>query len=137
MEALTGTYLSNCPPDRDELGNHTWALLHTLGAYFPKEPSLQHQSYANILMLSLSKLYPCEICAEDFERFVQENPPNTSSRESFSLWICELHNHVNEKLGKSVLPCTIKDLDIRWKTGEGECAIVDPNKSREVLRNSE
>ena len=89
--------LKECPVDRDELGRHTWALLHTLGAYFPDEPSLAQQSHASVLLLSLSLLYPCSICADDFAAFVNDHPPDTSSRKALSLWLCRLHNSVNNK----------------------------------------
>jgi mitochondrial FAD-linked sulfhydryl oxidase len=113
-----------CPVDREELGNHTWALLHTLSAYYPEEPSLQQQSYASVLVLALSKLYPCHICAADFEQFVAEHPPDTISRENFSLWICDLHNSVNKKLNKPLQSCSIETLDTRWRTGKPECFLV-------------
>ena len=32
-------------------------------------------------------------------------------------WCCELHNEVNEILGKPLFPCNIKELDDRWTTG--------------------
>jgi hypothetical protein len=37
------------------------------------------------------------------------------------MWCCEFHNHVNIKLGKPVFPCSVAELDLRWKDGRDEC----------------
>lgn len=37
------------------------------------------------------------------------------------LWLCELHNEVNGKLGVASFPCDISALDKRWKIGESHC----------------
>ena len=118
---------NGCPVNKDELGHHTWAMLHTLGAYFPNEPTVEQQSYASVLLLTLSKLYPCLVCAADFEAYVEEHPPSTRSREALSVWICGLHNNVNEKLGKPLMSCKIGTLDERWRYGTPACraSIVD------------
>jgi len=112
---------SECPVDREELGFQTWSLLHTLAAYFPENPSAAEQSYAHMLLVSLARLYPCHICAEDFQTFVANRPPKTDSREEFVLWTCELHNSVNSKLGKSLHPCSMKKLEERWRIGTRAC----------------
>ena len=121
-EAMPNSKIRNeCPVDKDELGFNTWTMLHTLSAYFPDEPTVEQQSYASVLLLTLSKLYPCSICAADFEIYVAEKPPDTTSREALSLWMCRLHNSVNQKLGKPLTPCKISTLDERWRYGSPGC----------------
>ena len=46
---------------------------------------------------------------------------DTSSREALSLWFCEFHNSVNEKLGKEKFECT--NVLERWRYGwkDGSC----------------
>jgi FAD-linked sulfhydryl oxidase len=114
-----------CPVDREELGKGTWDLLHTLAAYYPETPSPSQESYASVLISSLSQLYPCHICAEDFQVYVQENPPDTASRERLMIWVCKLHNSVNAKLGKPERDCDMKYLDERWKFGSKLCRRSD------------
>ncbi|CAN0405199.1 unnamed protein product, partial [Hapterophycus canaliculatus] len=43
------------------------------------------------------------------------------SRLALSLWACQQHNLVNEKIGKPTFQCTLPALDERWKTGKKSC----------------
>lgn len=71
-----------------------------------------------MLIQALPVLYPCGPCAEDFGEDVRVNPPNVSSREGLSRWLCERHNEVNMKLGKDNFDCA--KTDERWKDGPGD-----------------
>jgi len=86
-----------CPPDRDELGLHTWTLvsraapdearaadaltsfpllqLHATAANYPEQPSPAHRTAAMALMSSLARLYPCSDCREDFVQTIAASPP--------------------------------------------------------------
>jgi len=68
-----------------------------------------------------SKLYPCWVCAEDFQRYIKEQRPRVSSREEVGRWMCEAHNAVNVKLGKERFDC--RRWEERWRTGwrDGRC----------------
>ena len=44
-----------CPPDRMELGNRSWSLLHSVAAYFPSQPTLQQQEDARNFMHLFSR----------------------------------------------------------------------------------
>ena len=110
-----------CPPDRDELGRNTWALLHSAAAHYPDAPAEAERAHARAFVHALGALYPCSWCANDFREAVEESPPPLHSREGFSVWMCEMHNRVNEKLGKPLWPCDIASLDLRWRRGGPEC----------------
>lgn len=114
---------SSCPPDKDALGRATWTFLHTTAAYYPTNPSPQHQSHMRGLLSSIPQLYPCTWCADDFGKDLAANPPDVSSRTALSRWLCERHNEVNTKLGKEKFECTWEKLDARWKDGpkDGSC----------------
>jgi FAD-linked sulfhydryl oxidase len=113
----------DCPADTAALGRSTWTFLHTTAAYYPLTPSAHQQQQMNNLLSSLSTLYPCVTCAEDFQEKVKENPPDVSGRYGLSRWLCERHNEVNEKLGKERYGCDWSNLDRRWKGGpeDGSC----------------
>ena len=110
-----------CPPDREELGRHSWTLLHTLAAYFPTQPTADQSNAALGFIRAVAMLYPCRHCAEDFARGIEEHPPKASSREELSVWVCEAHNRVNTLLGKPLYPCTLSKLDARWRSGGPDC----------------
>lgn len=39
----------------------------------------------------------------------------TESRTDLCMWLCDQHNRVNQKLGKTLFECNMKNLDERWR----------------------
>ena len=112
---------SACPLNRAELGRAAWAYLHTLAAYYPLQPSVQQQSDMRRLMVLMMSQYPCLYCRDRSMEEVERNAPRVTSRGALSEWVCELHNEVNERLGKPSFDC--RRVDERWRTGpsDGSC----------------
>lgn len=112
---------SPCPLMRDDLGRASWSLLHTMAAYYPREPKKEEQQTMNEFIDSFSKLFPCPECRSDFQEEIVKSPPDVSSRLTISTWMCEQHNIVNRKLGKPEFDC--KQVLERWKDGpkDGSC----------------
>eukprot|EP00307_Rebecca_sp_RCC1486_P012739 CAMPEP_0119413466 /NCGR_PEP_ID=MMETSP1335-20130426/5547_1 /TAXON_ID=259385 /ORGANISM="Chrysoculter rhomboideus, Strain RCC1486" /LENGTH=174 /DNA_ID=CAMNT_0007438263 /DNA_START=17 /DNA_END=541 /DNA_ORIENTATION=- len=122
-----------CPPDREELGRHSWTLLHTIAAYYPDTPSETDKSWALSLVRALPHLYPCKECAHDMGKALEAEPPRVSSRRDFSLWMCEFHNRVNEQIGKPTFKCDLKTLDEAWRVGTPECRAALENSGGGVM----
>ncbi|KAI0076603.1 FAD-dependent thiol oxidase [Panus rudis PR-1116 ss-1] len=112
-----------CPPDVEILGRSTWTFLHTTAAYYPEKPTPNQRANMLTLIRSLPVLYPCTHCASHLGETMKAHPPDVSGRLGLSRWFCEVHNEVNERLGKKKFPCTIEKLDERWKDGpaDGSC----------------
>jgi len=110
-----------CPLDKEELGRATWSVIHTVAAHYPEDPTPQDKEAARQFISSLSLLYPCPICAPDFRAHVLAHPPDVESRSAFIVWCCRLHNQVNDKLGKDMMPCEVGYLDERWRNGKRGC----------------
>uniref|UniRef100_A0A0K2VIZ0 Sulfhydryl oxidase n=1 Tax=Lepeophtheirus salmonis TaxID=72036 RepID=A0A0K2VIZ0_LEPSM len=78
-----------CPPDKTELGQSTWTLLHTTSVNLPEKSPLDNDTKSHLghLLTSLSNLYPCEYCAQDFRLDLKQNPPkfNTGNATMYRL----------------------------------------------------
>uniref|UniRef100_A0A7S1BI24 Sulfhydryl oxidase n=1 Tax=Corethron hystrix TaxID=216773 RepID=A0A7S1BI24_9STRA len=95
--------------------------LHTTAAYYPIAPSTTEQYAATAFMRSISRLYPCAWCRDDFHQALKQNPVKAESREALCKWVCEQHNLINEKLGKEQFSCDMENLDRRWRGGDPRC----------------
>lgn len=111
----------DCPLFVDELGRSSWNLLHTMAAKVPDKPNEEQQKDVKEFMRLFSLYYPCEFCAVDLQKDLQKLPPDVSSQEAFSKWMCQLHNMVNKKLGKQEFDCNL--VQQRWRDGwnDGRC----------------
>ncbi|SCU80512.1 LAMI_0B02718g1_1 [Lachancea mirantina] len=99
-------YAKEDPPDVEQLGRSSWSLLHSIAAAYPVSPNDKQRSEMKQFMTLFSHVYPCWWCAKDFEDFIKKNSPKVGSRDELGLWMCEAHNEVNEKLGKSKFDCS-------------------------------
>ncbi|KAK4099931.1 hypothetical protein N658DRAFT_508317 [Parathielavia hyrcaniae] len=111
----------DCPPDVETLGRSTWTLLHSIAATYPPAPTPSEQSDLRSFMRLFSRLYPCWVCAEDFQAYMRKRDVRAGSRDEFGNWLCEAHNEVNRKLGKPTFDCA--KWEERWRTGwrDGSC----------------
>lgn len=110
-----------CPPDSGQLGRAGWTFLHTMAAYYPDNPTTTQQSEMKGFLTGLSKFYPCHYCADHLQEEMKVRPPPVQSRTLLSRWFCDVHNEVNERLGKPKFDCD--KVDERWRDGpaDGSC----------------
>ncbi|TNV71919.1 hypothetical protein FGO68_gene7882 [Halteria grandinella] len=104
------------PLNAIELGRSTWPLLHRLSLSYPQQPTEKDKEKAITLIQTFSKLYPCKICANDFQGELKKSPPALESREKFAIWMCEQHNIVNRKLGKPEFKCIMRRIELTHGT---------------------
>ncbi|KAJ3271335.1 hypothetical protein HDV01_006840 [Terramyces sp. JEL0728] len=108
-----------CPLDKTTLGNYTWGFLHTMAAYYPQTPSKSDQQIMKNFITGLSRFYPCSYCAEHLQKEIVTNPPDVKNNYTLSMWFCNVHNEVNERLGKPTFDCS--RVFERWKDGNKNC----------------
>lgn len=110
-----------CPPDTAELGKATWTFLHSVAAYYPKRPTPRQQDLMRGMMEGLAEFYPCEVCREHLREQVKATPPRVETALDLNVWLCGLHNEVNEMLGKPPFDCS--RVAERWRDGpaDGSC----------------
>jgi FAD-linked sulfhydryl oxidase len=105
----------------EQLGRSSWTLLHSIAATYPPQPTPAEQADVARFMGLFARLYPCWVCAEDFQRYLERQPVRTGGRDELGTWLCEAHNEVNRKLNKPVFDCS--RWQERWRTGwkDGSC----------------
>ncbi|KAI0262251.1 ERV/ALR sulfhydryl oxidase domain-containing protein [Gloeopeniophorella convolvens] len=104
------------------LGRATWKLLHTMTLRYPEAPTEDEREALKSYFYLTSRLYPCGECAVEFQQLLALYPPQTSSRRSASLWLCHVHNLVNERLKKPDFDCA--HLDEEYDCGCGDDGIA-------------
>ena len=83
-------------------GPPCWAMMHSLAA---SVDASSRDAFCRFLH-GLSALLPCPECKQHFQDFLAEHPPETTvrDRESASRYCFDLHNRVNDSLGKPQAP---------------------------------
>ncbi|KAL1712483.1 ERV/ALR sulfhydryl oxidase domain-containing protein [Schizophyllum commune] len=112
-----------------ELGRATWKLLHTITLRFPENPTPDEQEALRSYFHVFSRLYPCGECATEFQQLLKKFPPQTSSRRSASLWLCDVHNTVNKRLRKPEFDCAHLDETYDCGCGDDPVTPTDPVKA--------
>jgi len=101
-----------------ELGRAAWRVLHLMTLRYPDNPTPDDRQALKSYFHLFSRLYPCGECAAEFQALLKQYPPQTSSRKAASLWLCHVHNQVNERLGKPEFDCLT--LDATYDCGCGD-----------------
>ena len=63
----TQAVLGDKPLNAGELGKSAWPLLHRMTLSYPEEPTPEQKKKAVNMIKAFAKLYPCKICATDFQ----------------------------------------------------------------------
>eukprot|EP00742_Colponemidia_sp_Colp-10_P005449 GILJ01005823.1.p1 GENE.GILJ01005823.1~~GILJ01005823.1.p1 ORF type:complete len:192 (+),score=11.30 GILJ01005823.1:46-576(+) len=119
MQSLLQADEDELPPKKEEIGRAAWSTMHAFAAHFPIEPTSEHSQAAIQFVALIGELFPCKKCSAHFKELIEKMPVKAGSRDELSRWLCEAHNHVNERLHKRVFNCT-KAVE-RWG-GECGCA---------------
>ena len=79
-----------------------WHTIHIVALGYPTNPTYGHKKAAKEFYESLAFLIPCPVCREHYEKHLQKNPltPHLDRRDDLFRWTVNLHNEVNESLGK-------------------------------------
>lgn len=80
-------------------------------ARYPEKPTPDQRKMLVTFFNMFGFLYPCGECAEHFRELMEKYPPQTSSRDAASSWLCAAHNKVNVRLGKEIFDCSKLDYD--------------------------
>jgi hypothetical protein len=99
----SSVYMVERPPDKRELGRATWTAFHTLAANFPEKPTDDDRKHAEAFVRSLTRLYPCKLCRDHFDRFVSVTPPEWVQYHR-SCYCCRGERQHQRRLCAATLP---------------------------------
>lgn len=84
-------------------GPALWHSIHTVSFNYPVHPTEKDKREYRKWILGLVHVLPCRYCRENLKKNMKELPltmERMKSRETFSRYIYELHEHVNTMLNK-------------------------------------
>ena len=84
-------------------GPAAWHLLHTISFNYPINPTEENKKYYKEFIESLTNVLPCKYCRMNLKTNLKQLPLTMSvmkNRESFSMYVYELHELVNKMLHK-------------------------------------
>ncbi|CAA9986301.1 FAD-linked sulfhydryl oxidase ERV1, putative [Plasmodium knowlesi strain H] len=93
------------PPDREEIGRASWLVLHTMSANYPTNPTEEDKKKHFHFFHAFANLYPCYICKLDLLEHLKSYKINCEGRTEMATFMFNLHNKVNEDIGKALFPC--------------------------------
>lgn len=106
-------------------GPSLWHYLHTMSFNYPVEPTQEQKHQYCEFMLSLVNVLPCRYCRENLKKTYKKLPltmAHMKSRETFSRYVYELHEHINRMLGKrsGLTYCDVRE---RYEHFRARCVI--------------
>ena len=90
---------------KQEIGRHTWALLHSMAAAYPLDPTEKDKKLITQFMFGLAHNFPCKICGNHLMKLLNKKGVKNNSREELVQYMCDIHNIVNKVLNKEQFDC--------------------------------
>ena len=84
-------------------GPSLWHSLHAISFNYPNNPTKMQKKQHRNFILNLRYVLPCKYCRINFKENLKCLPlrmKEMKSRETFSKYIYDLHEHINKMLGK-------------------------------------
>ena len=82
--------------------------MHIVSWTFPESPTSTQKQKAFDFIRALADVVPCERCRSDWVQYLQKKlpdprSPHLNSRATFTAFLVDGHNYVNQKLGKRIV----------------------------------
>jgi hypothetical protein len=83
-------------------GKYVWTSIHIIALGYPDDPTEEEKENYKRFYNDFWKVIPCNSCADNYKKHLQELPINDHLKDSASLfkWTVDLHNIVNKELGQ-------------------------------------
>jgi hypothetical protein len=108
MDEMTNTYSVNDYESNNGMlvaiwGPSAWHFMHTMSFNYPVNPSIQNKTHYREYILNLVNVLPCGKCRKNLKENFKKLPLkmiHMESRYTFSRYVYDLHELVNNMLGK-------------------------------------
>ena len=80
-----------------------WFILHNITFNYPVEPTREDINHYHAFFKTLYYVLPCKYCRDNLVKNMKAlkfSKKVFKDRETLSKWVYDLHNHVNDMLGK-------------------------------------
>lgn len=119
-------------------GPSMWHYLHTMSFNYPVKPSMQQKLYYRKFMLDLKNVLPCGKCRSNLVNNYKKHPlqmRDMKSRETFSLYVYELHELINTMLDKKS-GLSFQDVKERYEHFRARCKLpYNEMKTRKIKKS--
>jgi hypothetical protein len=105
-------------------GPGLWHYLHTMSFNYPIHPSKENKKYYKEFILLLKHVLPCKHCRTNLVKNFKELPLldiHMKSRNTFSKYVYDLHEHINKMLGK-ISNLSFEDVRERYEHFRARCS---------------
>ena len=85
-------------------GPHLWYFLHTISFEYPITPTWTQKKEMTDFLVALQYIIPCEHCRFHYKNYLLDYPPSLENQTKFIIWMVNLHNNINVRLGKPQKP---------------------------------
>ena len=90
---------------KEYMGKCTWETMNGFAFGFPEFPTFEDVYWATQFYQSIGHLFPCKSCQTHYlEMFNQSFPFTNCNQQTLSQWVVQIHNQVNQRLGKPIVP---------------------------------
>ena len=113
-------------------GPSLWHYLHTMSFNYPTKPTKQDKKNYKNIVYSLRNVLPCKYCRMNLRRNLKSLPlkdKDLKDRQSYSLWMFRLHEHINKMLGKKS-GLTYEQVRERYEHFRARCTIDIDKKTK-------
>tara|TARA_B100001123_G_C14517961_1_gene713134 strand:- start:45 stop:509 length:465 start_codon:yes stop_codon:yes gene_type:complete len=84
-------------------GPKMWFYIHTLAINYPDNPSNEDRKHYYNFFYNIRYTLPCGSCRRNYNIHLNEIPIKLDSKMHLFNWTVDMHNKVNELLGKPIL----------------------------------
>jgi len=121
-------------------GPSTWHLMHTMSFNYPVKPTQRDKEHYRKFILNLENTLPCGKCRENLKKNFARLPlrmRDMKSRATFSKYVYDLHEVVNDMLGK-VSGLTYDMVRQRYENFRARCStkMRDQKRKKKCPKNT-